>query len=155
MGIRPFQSWPAHITITQAKELLKSMGEFRPFRECRIKSITVGIFLELCCYGYREESFTVRGFTEDNLICKTLLCWEQIKIILARAMPRALWARAWSLVWLQALWDIPVMTLTPPYPDPHLPYPVFAYQDLYRFREETVSTVQTGMSLKHLQGKKI
>lgn len=79
------------------------MGEFRPFRECRIKSITVGIFLELCCYGYREESFTVRGFTEDNLICKTLLCWEQIKIILARAMPRALWARAWSLVWLQAL----------------------------------------------------
>lgn len=90
MRIRPFQSWSAHITITQAKELLKSIGKFGPFRECGIKSITAGIFLNLCCCGYWKESFTVQGFTEDNLICKRLLCYEQIKMTLAKAMPRAL-----------------------------------------------------------------
>lgn len=56
------------------------MGAFGPFRECRTKSIIVSIFLNLCCYQYWKESFTVQGFTGDNLTCKRLLCLEQSKI---------------------------------------------------------------------------
>lgn len=56
------------------------MGDFGPLRECRTKSIIASIFLNLCCYQYWKESFTVQGFTGDNLTCKGLLCLEQSKI---------------------------------------------------------------------------
>lgn len=56
------------------------MGEVGPFRECRIKSIIASIFLNLCCYQYWKESFTVQGFTGGNLTCKGLLCLEQSKM---------------------------------------------------------------------------
>lgn len=56
------------------------MGELGPFRECRTKSIIVSIFLNLCFYQYWKESFTVQGFTGDNLTCKGLLCLEQSKM---------------------------------------------------------------------------
>lgn len=62
-------------------------------------------------------------------------------MIWAKARPRALKVRTWSLLCLQAVSDVSTVSLTSLHLDPRLPYTNFAHWDWYFFSQNSVYSV--------------